>query len=352
MDNIFTIKDSPIIIAGPCSVESEQQLNTIVESLRKDPRVGLIRCGVWKPRTHPGGFEGLGEPALRWISEIKKQRPDLRFCCEVARPEHIELSQRYGIDAVWIGARTTVNPFAMGELAAAMKGSRLSVMIKNPITPDVELWAGAIERIQQVGISDIAAIHRGFATYNNYDYRNNPLWEIPIELKRRMPTLPLICDPSHIGGRRDLIAPLSQMALDLHFDGLMIETHPNPDHALTDSPQQITPEQLTQLLDHLKPRCDSDTAPSELKRLREQLDIIDKQLLKLISQRMEISRQIGVVKHNNNMPIFQPHRWEEVLAHQLADGAAMGLDQHFVKEIAEKIHRESLRMQEEQRPLE
>lgn len=347
MDNLFTISTSPIVIAGPCSVENSSQLCSTVEALSRDSRIAMIRCGVWKPRTHPGGFEGLGEPALHWISDLKRQHPHLHFCCEVARPEHIEMCQRYGIEAVWIGARTSVNPFAMGELAAALRGSAMAVMVKNPIIPDIELWVGAIERIQQAGIEDLAAIHRGFSTYNNYSYRNNPLWEIPIELKRRMPTLPLLCDPSHIGGRRDLVAPISQMALDLHFDGLMVEVHNDPDNALTDSQQQITPEQFGQMLDKLKQRHDSETAPSELQRLRDHLDVIDQQLLKLLSQRMEISRQIGAIKHQNNMPIFQPQRWEQVLAQQQKAGAALGLDDHFVKEIAEKIHRESLRMQEE-----
>ncbi len=347
MNNIFSINSSPFIIAGPCSIESKQQLQEIVNSLKNDSRIQVIRCGVWKPRTHPGGFEGLGEPALQWIRQLKQQNPTLRFCCEVARPEHITLCQQYGIDAVWIGARTSVNPFAMGELAAALRGAGLSVMVKNPVTPDVELWTGAIERLQQAGIDDLAAIHRGFTTYNNLNYRNNPLWEIPIELKRRLPTLPLLCDPSHIGGRRELVAALSQMAIDLHFDGLMIETHPDPDNALTDSKQQITLDQLTALLDNLKLRHNSNTAPSELQRYREQLDLIDQQLLKLLSQRMKLSQQIGIIKQRNNMPIFQPYRWEEVLQHQLENGVALGLEEHFVKEITEKIHRESLRMQED-----
>ena len=347
MDKLFTISDKPIIITGPCSIESELQLRLVAEPISQDHRISMIRCGVWKPRTRPGGFEGMGEPALKWIASVKKDYPTLPFCCEVARPEHIELCLQYGINAVWVGARTSVNPFLVSELAEALKGTNLAVMVKNPITPDVDLWIGAIERIQQVGISDIAAVHRGFSTYNNFGYRNNPLWEIPIELKRRIPQLPLLCDPSHIGGQRELIAPLSQMALDLHFDGLMIECHPDPDNALTDCQQQITPTELILILDSLKIRSHNEAAPSDLGRLREQLDVIDTQILKLLSQRMKISKDIGAIKHHHNMPIFQPQRWQQVLEHQMKAGKEMGLNEQFIKELTEKIHGESLRQQED-----
>lgn len=287
----------------------------------------------------------MGEPALRWISDLRKTYPTMRFCCEVARPEHIELCLQYSMDAVWIGARTSVNPFLMGELAEALRGTNLAVMVKNPITPDVDLWVGAVERLRAVGIEDLAAIHRGFATYNNLGYRNNPLWEIPIEMKRRMPKLPLLCDPSHIGGRSELVAQLSQMALDLHFDGLMIECHPSPDDALTDSLQQIRPSELTTLLDSLKIR-QQGTTPGEMRRLREELDMIDTQLLELLSRRMKISFAIGNIKRKHNMPIFQPERWQQVLDKQLEKGRSLGLDANFVKELSEKIHGESLRQQE------
>ncbi|MBP5547688.1 MAG: bifunctional 3-deoxy-7-phosphoheptulonate synthase/chorismate mutase type II [Bacteroidales bacterium] len=347
MNNTLIINNKPIIIAGPCSAENENQLRTTIEQIAKDDRVSMIRCGVWKPRTRPGGFEGVGEPALRWIETIKQNFPSVPFCCEVARPEHIELCLQYGIDAVWIGARTTVNPFLVSELAEALKGSELAVMVKNPITPDVELWIGAIERIQQSGISNIAAVHRGFSTYNNFGYRNNPLWEIPIELKRRLPMMPLLCDPSHIGGRRSLVAPISQMALDLHFDGLIIECHPDPANALTDSQQQITPNELINLLDGLKKRTYDEPAPTDLNRLREQLDVIDAEILRLLSQRMQLSKDIGDIKHEYNMPIFQPQRWQQVLERQMAAARTMGLDEQFIKEITEKIHGESLRMQEQ-----
>ncbi len=345
MAKLFSINSKSIIIAGPCSVESQQQLASVVALLNEDPRVGLVRCGIWKPRTRPGGFEGLGEPALKWLAAISKEFPRLHFCCEVARPEHVNLCLQYNIETVWIGARTSVNPFLVGELAEAMRGSNMAVMVKNPITPDVALWIGAIERLQQTGIEDIAAVHRGFSTYNNFNYRYNPLWEIPIELKRRMPELPLFCDPSHIGGKRELIAQISQMALDLHFDGLMIECHPNPGNALTDSQQQVTPSELSTILDSLKVREYDETAPGDLQRLREQMDVIDTEILKLIGQRMKISQDIGKIKQAHNMPIFQPQRWQQVIERQMQSAKEMGLDEEFVKELTEKIHGESLRMQ-------
>lgn len=305
----------------------------------------MIRLGVWKPRTRPGGFEGMGESALKWVASLKKDWPELRFCCEVARPEHIDLCLHYGVDAVWIGARTSVNPFLVGELSEALRGTTLPVMVKNPVTPDISLWLGAIERLQQAGVEDIAAVHRGFSTYNNFGYRNNPLWDIPIELKRRMPNVPLLCDPSHIGGQRRLVAPLSQMALDLHFDGLMIECHDDPDNALTDSGQQITPNSLFDLLDNLKLRTYDEAGPSNLKRMRDQLDVIDAEILRLLSQRMKISGEIGLIKKRYNMPLYQPARWQQVLDRQLKAAQELGLDEDFVREITEKIHGESLRQQ-------
>lgn len=346
MDKKFTINEKPYIIAGPCSAESLNQLRLVADMIEPDNRISMMRLGIWKPRTHPGGFEGLGETALQWVSALRDSHPRLTFCCEVARPEHIELCLKYSMDAVWIGARTSVNPFLVGELAEVLRGSELAVMVKNPITPDVELWVGAIERLRNAGINDIAAIHRGFTTYNNLGYRNNPLWEIPIELKRRMPEILLICDPSHIGGQRRLIAKLSQMALDLHFDGLMIECHPNPDAALTDSPQQIMPSDLISLLDSLKIRQNEAITPGDIRRLRDELDMIDSQLLELLSRRMKISATIGNIKRQHNMPIFQPERWQQVLDKQIANGRTLGLDEQFVKELSEKIHGESLRQQE------
>lgn len=345
MSKLFTIKDKPFIIAGPCSAESALQLHETATLLHRDTRIAMIRCGVWKPRTRPGGFEGMGEPALQWIHNMKNADPSLRFCCEVARTEHVELCRQYGIDSVWIGARTSVNPFLVGELAEAMRGTSMPVMVKNPITPDVELWTGAIERFLNAGIEDIAAVHRGFSTYNNFGYRNNPLWEIPIELKRRMPDMPLLCDPSHIGGQRSLVATISQTALDLNYDGLMIESHADPDSALTDSQQQLTPTEVASMLDSLKIRQQNGAAPGDMQHLREQLDIIDTEILKLLSQRMKLSADIGKIKRSHNMPIFQPQRWQQVLENQLTTARKMGLDEHFIQDIMEKIHAESLRKQ-------
>ena len=346
MDNSLSLRNFPTVIAGPCSIESPDQLHSIVKALSVDNRIKMIRCGVWKPRTRPGGFEGLGEPALQWIEKEKLLNPSLSFCCEVGRPEHVELCLLHNIDAVWLGARTTVNPFLVGEIAEALSGSNLNVMVKNPITPDVDLWIGAIERLIHKGISNPVAVHRGFSTFNNLGYRNNPLWEIPIELKRRMPELQLICDPSHIGGRRDLIAPVSQMALDLNFDGLMIECHPDPDNALTDSLQQITPDQLFNILNLLTIRHQGDGSLGDLQRLRDNLDVIDADILKLLSQRMLLSMEIGKIKKHHNLTTYQPQRWREVLQKQISEGAKLGLDPNFVKELTEKIHAESLRVQE------
>ena len=345
-NRLFIISNKPIVIAGPCSAESPEQLLHVAEAVAADSRVSMMRLGVWKPRTHPGGFEGMGATALSWVDALRSEYPQMLFCCEVARPEHVSACLQHSIDAVWIGARTSVNPFLMGELAESLRGSGLGVMVKNPITPDVELWVGAIERLLNAGVTDLAAIHRGFDTYNNSGYRNNPLWSIPIELKRRMPDLPIFSDPSHIGGSRELVAPLSQMALDLHFDGLMIECHPSPDDALTDKQQQIRTADLTPLLDSLKVRQHNASAPEELIRLRQELDSIDTQLLELLSRRMRISSAIGTVKRSHNMPLFQPQRWQQVLDNQIAQGKKMGLDEAFVKGLSETIHGESLRQQE------
>ena len=344
--------EKPYIIAGPCSVESREQLLHVTEQLCKIPRVHLIRGGVWKPRTRPGGFEGLGEPALGWMKEIADsdlrmadgQR--VRFCCEVARPEHVQLCLKYGIGTVWIGARTTANPFMVEEICSALRGTQMDVMVKNPMNPDVHLWLGAIERVRQAGIAHISAVHRGFSTYQPSTFRNNPLWELSLELKRQLPDIPLLCDPSHIGGRRDLIPMLVQSAMLLDYDGLMIEVHPTPDTAWTDKSQQITPEALADLLAQLATYRTSINSP-RLELMRKQIDEIDREVLQLLAHRMQLARQIAGEKKQLHMTIFQPQRWETVLDDRLRQAEAAGLNPAFVQELMEKIHGESVRVQME-----
>ena len=344
MHNIFKTNTSPLIIAGPCSIESETQLRQIATLLPSE-KVQWIRGGVWKPRTRPGGFEGYGEQALQWIAQVKHTLPNVRFCCEVAHPEHVELCLKYGIDGLWIGSRTVGNPFSINEICSALKGTELPILVKNPMNPDVKLWIGAIERVMQAGIRSIAAVHRGFSLFNNMGYRNAPLWEIPIELRRLVPDHPIICAPSHIGGRRELIPNLMQTAIDLHFDGLMVEVHPSPNEALTDNEQQLTPTEFITLLSQLRIHQHEGSKPTELKLLRQQIDIIDKQLMDCLTQRFNISRQIAQVKKENNMAVFQPKRWEEVLERKLTLAREQGLNPEFIKEIYEKIHAESVKVQ-------
>lgn len=348
MDNIFYTNGKPYIIAGPCSIENREQLHRTVVPLLDDERIPLIRGGVWKPRSRPGGFEGLGEPALQWVAELKAQHPHMRFCCEVAHPAHVELCMRYHVDALWIGARTSGDPFSMGELCAALRGTDTPVLVKNPTTPDIQLWIGAIERVMEAGIHHVAAVHRGFFTYNSIGYRNNPLWEVPIELKRRMPQLPLFCDPSHIAGQRDPLLQLMQTALDLHFDGLMVEVHHQPDAALTDQQQQIDPQLFLHMLDRLILRSQEELSSEELTLLRQQIDQIDQQILQCLHTRCELSRSIAQVKKRNNTTILQPKRWESVLENKIAVAQHLGLSTAFVKDLYEKIHAESVRIQEEE----
>lgn len=348
----------PYIVAGPCSVEGREQIASVALALARLPQVSMVRCGVWKPRTRPGGFEGHGEVALQWIAECRAAVDSVReengggrllFCCEVARPEHVETVLRYGIDAVWIGARSTASPFVVQELTEALRGTKLPVMVKNAPSPDVRLWMGAMERCRQVGVEDLKAVHRGFDVYRNDGYRNNPLWEIPIELRRLMPDVPILCDPSHIAGRREPLAALSQTAMDLGFDGLMIETHPKPEKALTDAGQQISPDELAALLAGLVMRStDSRVADEELRLLREQIDYIDKDVLRLMSARFEVARQIARVKEEGNLAVFQPKRWDTVLRQRMEAAERQGVDPAFVKALFEKIHAESVRVQEQE----
>ena len=348
----------PYIVAGPCSVESREQLSAVAGALARMPLVRMVRCGVWKPRTRPGGFEGYGETALQWIEEWRRTAADnpeygskvarLRFCCEVALPMHVDLALQYGMDAVWIGARTTASPFMVQELTEALRGTGMPVLVKNAPSPDVRLWMGAIERCRQVGIEDVTAVHRGFDVFRNDSYRNNPLWEVPIELRRALPEVPILCDPSHIAGRREPIAALSQTALDLGFDGLMIEVHPRPAEALTDSCQQLVPEELAAMLGGLVVRStDSVVADEELRVLREQIDSLDHEALQLLAARFAVSRQIARIKKEENLAVFQPKRWDALLRQRMESAQQLGLDDLFVKGIFEKIHAESVRVQEE-----
>ena len=334
------------IIAGPCSVESREQLRQVTAALAAMPRVTLIRAGVWKPRTRPGGFEGLGEPALQWMQELA-QEYGVQYCCEVAKPKHVELCQRHGITTVWIGARTTGNPFMVEELCSALAGSEMQVLVKNPTSPDVSLWLGAIERVLQAGVKSVSAVHRGFAMYHNRGYRNEPLWEVPMTLRRELPEVPLLCDPSHIGGRRELVAPLVRTAVQFDYDGLMVEVHHVPESALTDAAQQLTPAAFADLLSQLST---SDSQHStfnshKLDSLRSQIDEIDHELLSLLARRMEMSRQISFIKHDLQMPVYQPGRWSDVVADRLQQATALGLDADFTRALLEKIHGESIRVQ-------
>ncbi len=337
---------SKTIIAGPCSVESREQLREVTATLANMPQVTLIRAGVWKPRTRPGGFEGLGEPALQWMQELTREY-GVRYCCEVARPEHVELCRHYGVDTVWLGARTTANPFMVEEICEALKGSGMHVLVKNPVCPDVRLWLGAIERVREAGIAAVTAVHRGFSMYNNQGFRNAPLWEIPMELRHEMPDVPMLCDPSHIGGSRELIEPIALAAQMLDYDGLMVEVHPHPDDAWTDGNQQIAPNELTSLLDKYlnAPAPAADNLSQRLTPLRQQIDDIDHSLLTLLARRMALSSQIADIKRELHSPVYQSARWADILADRLQLAAALGLDADFTKEMLEKIHGESVRVQ-------
>ena len=332
----------PFVIAGPCSAESEEQVMTTATQLAKKG-CHMFRAGVWKPRTKPGGFEGHGEKALPWMRRVKDETGMLT-AIEVATPEHVELALKYGIDILWIGARTTANPFAVQALADALKGTDVPVLVKNPVNPDLELWIGALERINGAGIRRLGAIHRGFSSYDKKIYRNLPMWQIPIELHRRIPTLPIACDPSHIGGRRDLIAPLCQQAMDMGMDGLIVESHCNPDAAWSDASQQVTPDILDYILSILVIR-DQVVSTENIVALRKQIDEIDDNLIDLLAKRMRVSREIGQYKKEHGMTVVQTSRYSEILDKRGAQGALMGIGADCIKQIFESIHEESVRQQ-------
>lgn len=334
----------PIIIAGPCSAESREQVLNTAQSLASKG-IRIFRAGIWKPRTKPGGFEGVGAVGLPWLKEVK-EKTGMLTSTEVATPYHVFEAIKAGIDILWIGARTVANPFAMQELADALKGTDIPILVKNPVNPDLELWIGAIERIYGAGIRNIGVIHRGFSSYEKKLYRNLPLWHIPIELKRRYPDLSMFCDPSHIGGKRELVAPIAQQALDLNFDGLIIESHCDPDHALSDAAQQLTPDVLDYTLSMLVIRDNAQTT-EDITVLRKQIDEIDEQLLATLAKRMRISREIGTYKKEHNMPILQSGRYNDILENRAKLGKAMELNPDFIAEIMKSIHEESVRVQME-----
>ena len=340
--------DDFLIISGPCSAETPEQVMETALGV-KEAGAKLLRAGIWKPRTRPNSFEGVGSPGLKWL-KAAGEATGLPVTTEVANVKHVYEALRTGIDILWIGARTTTNPFAVQEIADALEGVDIPVMIKNPVNPDLALWMGAMERIEKAGIKKIGAIHRGFSTYGPGRFRNDPHWEIPIELKRQLPNIPLVCDPSHICGKRDLLAEISQEACDLNFDGLMLESHPNPDKALSDAKQQITPQVLGELLNNLVHRDTVSTDPvfrNALEGFRNQIDSLDQKLIEVLAERMDIVRKIGEYKLANNITILQSNRWNQIVEERIASAKTKGLGDSIMKEILDQIHQESIRQQTE-----
>lgn len=332
----------PVVISGPCSAETEEQ---VVDTARRLAGGGIkvFRAGIWKPRTKPGGFEGVGEMCFAWLARVKRETGMLT-AVEVATAQHVALALAAGVDILWVGARTSTNPFAVQDIADALRGTDAAVLVKNPMNPDLELWIGALERISNAGIKRLGAIHRGFSEYEHTIYRNAPQWRIPIELRRRLPDLPIFCDPSHMGGRRDLVAPLSQEAMDLGFDGLIVETHCNPDCAWSDKNQQITPEALVDILSKLVIR-DTANHTELLSEMRCEIDRIDTELLSLLAKRMQLSREIGNYKKTHGLSVLQAQRYNELLDNRARKGAELALDPDFVKAVLRTIHDESVRIQ-------
>jgi len=339
-------EERPLVMSGPCSAESEEQVMEPAIQL-KNAGITIFRAGIWKPRTRPSAFEGVGKEGLPWLKRVKEELK-MYTATEVANVKHVYDALKAGIDMLWLGARTTANPFAVQEIADALKGVDIPILIKNPINPDVELWIGAFERLNQAGITKLAAIHRGFSLYSKTLYRNHPQWEIPIELKRRIPDLPIITDPSHICGSRDLLFEVSQRAMDLDFDGLIIETHCHPDKALSDAQQQITPGDLQKLLSRLilrKANIESNALLSTLEELRHEIDKYDDRLVEIFELRMAVARKIGLYKKNNNITILQTNRWDEILKHRIDQAAQKGLSEEFIIKVFRAIHEESINHQ-------
>ncbi|WP_334112766.1 bifunctional 3-deoxy-7-phosphoheptulonate synthase/chorismate mutase type II [Paucihalobacter sp.] len=339
--------DHPLVIAGPCSAETEEQVLNIAHQL-KDTDVNYYRAGIWKPRTRPGMFEGVGALGLKWLQKVKAET-GLKTATEVANRAHVELALEHDIDLLWIGARSTVSPFIVQEIADALKGTDKIVLVKNPVNPDLPLWLGAIERLSSANIKKLGVIHRGFSTYEKSKYRNNPEWQIAIELQSKFPDLPLINDPSHITGKRDMIFDVSQTALDLNFDGLMIETHNNPDSAWSDAAQQVTPEALVQIMKDLKIRKEFDPETeynASLNNLRAQIDVVDNQIIELLGKRMKVADGIGSLKKQKNVAVLQSKRWNEILGKMVLEGNEKGLSEEFILKLFKAIHQESINHQE------
>lgn len=339
--------DHPLVVAGPCSAETEEQVLKIAHEL-KNTDVNYFRAGIWKPRTRPGNFEGVGALGLKWLQKVKEDT-GMKVCTEVANAAHVKLALEHDIDMLWIGARSTVSPFIMQEIADALQGTDKPVLIKNPVNPDLSLWLGGIERIYSSGVKNIGAIHRGFSTYEKTKYRNKPKWQMAIELQNRFPDIPLINDPSHITGNRDMIFDVSQTALDLNFDGLMIETHTNPDKAWSDAAQQVTPSTLVQIMKDLKIRKETDPEAeyqTALSNLRAKIDIIDNQIIALLGNRMIASDGIGALKKKKNVAVLQSKRWNEILGKMVLEGEQHGLSEEFILKMFKAIHQESINHQE------
>ncbi len=344
---IFEKKERPIVIAGPCSAESEDQVMQTAHALKQQD-IDLFRAGIWKPRTRPNSFEGVGVIGLKWLRKVKEET-GLKVTTEVANAMHVYEAMKYSIDVLWIGARTTVSPFAVQEIADALSGTDIPVLIKNPINPDLKLWIGAIERIYEAGITRIGVIHRGFSSFDDKTFRNTPRWQIAIELMQQFPKLTFICDNSHICGRRDILQPVAQKAMDLNFHGLMTETHPDPDNAWSDAKQQITPAVFKELIDSLvlrKTTSNNEEFLHNIEDLRSQIDLIDNEILDLVGKRMQIADNIGVYKKLNNISILQPKRWSEILSSAVNKGKLRGLSEEFIEKFLKAIHEESINHQE------
>ena len=339
----------PLIISGPCSAETEEQVIATAQRLAATGKVDMLRAGIWKPRTKPGMFEGVGAKGLPWLQQAKKLT-GIPTTVEVATGKQVQDALTFDVDVLWIGARTTVNPFSVQEVADALRGTNVPVMIKNPINPDLELWSGAVERIARAGVSQIGLIHRGFSSYGNTEYRNAPMWHLAIEMKLKHPGMPIINDPSHICGRRDILAEVAQKAIDLDYDGLMIETHIDPDNAWSDAKQQITPEQLEVMLDNIIWRKEDISSPeyhAALEKLRQQINQIDDELMLLLGRRMKIAEQIGNYKRENNITILQTTRWNEIIERACIKGDKLGLSKEFITKYFDAVHMESINHQKE-----